>query len=92
MGESVTSIIIAVIGTGILTTLVNKFAYGKNEYADRLERRVANLERKMEAYELRDNVQSSAINCAHKCDKPDDECPVLGYLASHPIASKEGED
>lgn len=84
-----TSIIIAVVGTGILTTLISKMFYGKNEYADRLEKRIATLESRMELLEQRDMIYASAVSCAHKCDRPDDECPVLRYMDSHEMPKME---
>lgn len=84
-----TSIIIAIISTGVLTTLAGKFIYGKNEYADRLEKRIATLESRMELLEQRDMIYASAVNCAHKCDRPDEECPVLRYMDSHEMPHME---
>lgn len=87
------AIIIAIIGTGILTTLASKLLYGKNEYADRLEKRIATLESRMELLEQRDMIYASAVNCAHKCNTPDEECPVLVYMDRHELPRmKEGED
>lgn len=57
-------------------------------YADRLERRIDTLCERMEIYELREMVEESAINCAHKCHIPDEECPVLEYLEKHPMPRK----
>lgn len=95
-------IIIALLGSSVLATavsaLINKPKSDaetrkiqseiNDTYADRLERRIDTVTERLEVYELREIVQESAINCAHKCHIPDAECPVLKYINEHPMPRK----
>lgn len=95
-------IIIAFLGSSVVATVVSalinkpksdaetkKIHSEINEtYADRLERRIDTVTERLEVYELREIVEESAINCAHKCHIPDAECPVLIYMKEHPMPRK----
>lgn len=95
-------LIIALAGSSVIATLVSSLfnkprsdaetrkVYSEiNEtYADRLERRIDTVTERLEIYELREMVEQSAINCAHKCHIPDEECPVLNYMKDHPMPRK----
>ena len=90
-----------ILGSSVVTAIVTAFADRRivsanarkvnaevdDSYADRLERRIYKLEKRQERYELRDAIHQSALNCAHKCTIPDEDCPVLIYLENHPVKS-----
>ena len=96
-----TEIIIALLGSSVIAGAITAIAERRTvkanarkveaeiggDYADRLEKRINTLEIRQERYEMRDSIQQSALNCAHKCKIPDDECPVLIYLEQHPVMS-----
>lgn len=92
-----TSIIVAVISTGAVVKLLDYFLGGKKKDSldvmqkelGRMDQRVARLERLVERYEMREAIFSSATSCAHKCQVPDEDCPVLIYMEKNPLPDKK---
>lgn len=94
-----TQVIAIVLGSTVLSTLASELIRrpqtradankthieGEKMYTDTLEHRIDVLSARQDRYEFRDHVQNAAITCAHKCQIPDDECPVLQFLDKHPI-------
>lgn len=80
-GSSATSI--------VLTALVNRKktnAEINETYSDRLEKRVKTLETRLDAYEMKCNIQMVAINSAYTCKaaEGDNWCPVLKHMELNP--------
>lgn len=83
------------IGSSALSTLLSSWLNRKNEkqtrefnYQERLEARMEKLEHRLDRFEMRDTVYSSATACANACANADG-CPVLAYLQDHPVPEKE---
>lgn len=57
-----------------------------DNYAERLETRIQRLEQRQDMSERREGIFKSAIACAYRCACK--ECPVLEYLAKHPLPEK----
>ena len=86
--STVSAVAVALINRGKTSAEAAKIkAEIKDQHLDRLERRQTRLEKRIDRYEIRDAIQQSALNCAHKCDKPDEDCPVLQYLHANPLPS-----
>lgn len=96
MSEGMVQIILAIIGTGVVMEAARYLLGGRRQgnldvmmtELQRLDNRVDHLEKKVERYEIRDAIYTNATSCAHKCQKPDEECPVLAYLERNPLPEK----
>lgn len=93
LGSSVISTLVAALVNRPQTAADAKKTHieGEKMYTDTLEHRIDVLSARQDRYEFRDHVQNAAINCAHKCQIPDDECPVLQFLDKHPIPPITGK-
>lgn len=90
------SVLVAVITSGVLVAVVNLLGSRKDRkqqrefnYVERVERRLATVESKVERLEERDSTFQSAVANAYGCQY-ENECPVLEFLAHHPLPSKSG--
>ena len=85
------------MGSTALSTLLTSFVNRKDakqqrqfNYTDKLEQRLEKLERRVDRFEFRDNIYTSATACAYSCKLTEDgNCPVLSFLESHPVPDKE---
>lgn len=92
-----TSIVIAAVSGGALLELVRYLLGGRKKSnldimqteLGRMDQRVARLERLVERYEMREAIFASATSCAHKCQVPDEECPVLIYMDKNQLPDKQ---
>lgn len=92
-----TQIVVAAISGGALMKVLDYILGGRKKdnmdvmqiELSRMDQRVARLERLVEKYEMREAIFSSATSCAHKCQVPDEECPVLLYMEKNPLPDKK---
>lgn len=85
-----------IIGSSALGVLVKALVDRKSNnqqiefnYQAKLEERIEKLERRLDVFEVRDNIYSSAIACTYACKSNPGECPALNYIKGHPVPEKQ---